>query len=258
MNPVIMFHIAVACVALLAGTTAMTARKGGRLHAGAGKLFVVAMLAMFTAGILFSFFKDNPGRLLVTSSVVGGYLVATAYQSARRKDGVAGLFEKIGLAVAIACGGVYVWLSYMAASAPTGRIDGVGHEVILPNLFVALIAAALDINFIVRSRIGGKQRIARHTWRISMGMFVVTSAFFLGGFGQKFFIPKALHGSMLLAIPPLAVLLFMAFWLVRLRFANPVGKHKRAFLAGFKRIANLAGAGLRLSNPSQGVQTYER
>ena len=237
MNPVIMFHIAVACVALFAGATAMAARKGGRLHARAGKTFVVAMLAMFTAGILFSFFKDNPGRLLVTSSVVGGYLVATAYQSARRKDGVAGRFEKVGLAVVLACAGIYVWLSYIAASAATGRIDGVGQEVILPNLFVALVAAALDINFIVRGRISGKQRIARHSWRISMGMFVVTSAFFLGGFGQKFFIPKALHGSPLLAIPPLAVLLFMVFSLVRLRFGNAIGKRLGTLLAGSTRVA---------------------
>lgn len=231
-----MFHIAAASVALLSGTVALATRKGGRLHRRAGTVFVAAMLAMFATGIGYAFYKPDANILLTTSAVVGGYLVVTAFQSVRRRDGVAGRVEKSGLAVVLGCAGVYVWLSYMAANSPTGMFNEVGQMIILPNLFLALLAAALDVNFIARGRINGKQRIARHAWRISVGMFVVTSAFFLGGFGQKFFIPEALHGNPLLAIPPAAVLLFMGYWLIRLRFARAIGQGKRKLVAALKRL----------------------
>lgn len=55
-------------------------------------------------------------------------------------------------------------------------------------------------------------------------MFMLVSATFLGKFGQQSFIPEPLHGSPLLAVPPAAVLLFMAYWLVRLRFRKAVGR----------------------------------
>ena len=46
MSPLLALHIASGCVALLAGTGAAAARKGGRLHARAGTLFFGSMLVL--------------------------------------------------------------------------------------------------------------------------------------------------------------------------------------------------------------------
>jgi len=239
LNAVILFHVVLGAVALLSGMVAILCRKGSRLHSRGGIVFAASMLAMLVGGLGIAALKVNPSTLLATSSVVAGYLIATAWRAIRCKSGVAGRFEYAAFAIVTACVGVYLWLGYMAAVSPTGRFDGVGQEVIVPNLLVAGLGAVFDLSFILRRRLTGVQRLARHVWRICMAMFVMVSAIFLGGFGQKLFIPQALHGSPLLAIPPAATLLFMTYWLVRLRFAKRTRSASGILGASIQQIARL-------------------
>ena len=86
MSALLWLHIAGGTVALAAGALAAFARKGGRLHGPAGGLFVAAMLVLGVTASILEPFRDPPG------SPVGGiivcYFVATAWTTARRRDGV--------------------------------------------------------------------------------------------------------------------------------------------------------------------------
>jgi hypothetical protein len=86
---------------------------------------------------------------------------------------------------------------------------------------VCLLAGLLDLNAILRSPLSGKQRIARHLWRMCVAFFIATGSFFLG---QQDALPQAVRGSPLLFVPAFAPILVMLFWLVRIRFAKAIGR----------------------------------
>jgi hypothetical protein len=79
------------------------------------------------------------------------------------------------------------------------------------------LAAALDLNFILRGGVSGVQRIARHAWRMCAALLIAAFSFFLG---QQKVMPELIQGSPLLFVPPLAVLTAMIFWLLRIRFSK--------------------------------------
>jgi hypothetical protein len=83
---------------------------------------------------------------------------------------------------------------------------------------VLLLAAAGDVRMLVRGGLFGGQRIVRHLWRMCFGMFIATGSFFLGQ-GSKVF-PSWIVESNVLLIPALLPLLFLIFWLFRVRFTN--------------------------------------
>ena len=86
---------------------------------------------------------------------------------------------------------------------------------------ICLLAGLLDLNFILRGKLSGAQRIARHLWRMCFAFFIATGSFFLG---QQDVLPKAVQGSPILFVLAFAPFAIMLFWLVRLRFAKMVGK----------------------------------
>jgi uncharacterized membrane protein (UPF0136 family) len=232
-NAILIAHIAAGSIAVLAGYLAVTARKGGRVHALAGTWFFGSMLLLgVTASVLEPFRTPQPG------SPIGGimvcYFVATSWMAARRRDGRPGLFEKI------ACGAVLA----MAAAMIWGGISG---TVALPGPSLALgcvclLAGLLDLNFILRGKLSGVQRIARHLWRMCFAFFVATGSFFLGQ--QKVF-PEVLQGSPLMWVLALAPFGFMLFWLVRIRLAKTLGRSAEAL----RQIVR-PGAGVPLKQES--------
>jgi hypothetical protein len=86
-----------------------------------------------------------------------------------------------------------------------------------PFAALAALAAALDLNFILRGEISGVQRIGRHLWRMSAAFLIAAFSFFLG---QQRSMPLFIQGSPLLYLPPLAVLASMTFWIFRARFSS--------------------------------------
>ena len=100
MNPILAEHIAGGVAALFAGTAAAAVHKGGTLHARAGTAFCVAMLVLGLSAAILLPFKTPP------ESPIGGlmvcYFVATAWMTARRRDGRGGRFETIaGLGIVV-------------------------------------------------------------------------------------------------------------------------------------------------------------
>lgn len=210
MNILMAIHIAAGMNALVAGTAAVAARKGGRLHGQAGTLFFGSMLVLgVTASVLEPLRTPEPG------SPVGGimvcYFAATSWVAARRRDGTTGRFEIAACAAALVMAGLMVWGGLNGAATPAGTGP------IFALAAILIIAGLLDLNAILRARLSPAQRIARHLWRMCFAFFIATGSFFLG---QQDVMPEAVRGSPILFILAFAPFGVMAFWLVRLRFAK--------------------------------------
>lgn len=225
-------HIASGILALLSGTAAVAARKGGRIHARAGTIFFGAMLVLGITASILEPFRDPPG------SPVGGiivcYFVATSWFAARRRDGRPGWFEKIACAAALGLGALTIYGCLEGATTPAGP----GPVFAIGGL--CLLAGLLDLNAILRAPLRPVQRIARHLWRMCFAFFVATGSFFLG---QQDVLPKAVQGSPVLFLLAFAPFAIMAFWLVRVRFPKAMARLKQAMASSPVRAAGLPQEG---------------
>jgi hypothetical protein len=203
-------HIAGGIAALIAGSLAVAARKGGSLHASAGTGFAAAMLVLGTTASILEPFRSPPG------SPVGGvmvcYFVATSWVAARRRDGRTGRFEIAACAAALGLAVLLVW-GALAGSARTP----VGPGPVFALAGLCLLAGLLDLNAILRARLTPRQRLSRHLWRMCFAFFIATGSFFLG---QQDVLPRAMRGSPILFVLAFAPFAVMLFWLVRLRLSG--------------------------------------
>lgn len=219
MNGFTLFHVVAGSAALIAGAGALSVRKGARLHAKAGTIFFAAMLAMAGTGAAIAALGMERGTAVI--GIFTCYLVATAWRSARRRDGVAGGFERAGLAVALACAAAMLGFGLIASASPTGRFDSLPAAAHYPFALLAALAAGLDLNFILRGRLARHQRIARHLWRMCAALAIAAFSFFLG---QQDEFPAAWRGLPIWFVPPFAVLAAMVVGLVRVRFTAAFGR----------------------------------
>jgi uncharacterized membrane protein len=74
----LIIHITSGSIGLLSGTAAMAAKKSGKIHRLAGKIFFFAMVGVFVSSIYMSIVKDNLFLLLVGFFSI--YLAATGYR----------------------------------------------------------------------------------------------------------------------------------------------------------------------------------
>jgi uncharacterized membrane protein len=222
MNSFTLFHVAAGSVGLLSGAVALSVRKGGSLHAKAGTAFFAAMLAMAGTGAAIAASISERGTAVI--GLFTCYLVTTSWLTARRRDGVAGGYERAGLGVALACAAAMLAFGLIASTSPTGRFDSLPAAAHYPFAMLAALAAGLDLNFILRGRLARHQRIARHLWRMCAALAIAAFSFFLG---QQDEFPAAWRGLAIWFVPPLAVLAAMVFWLVRVRFTAAFGRPSR-------------------------------
>lgn len=205
MNPVLPIHIAGGLVAIGMGTIAVSARKGGPLHARAGNGFAAAMLVLGVTAAILEPYRTPPGSPLVGIFVC--YFVATGWFAARRRNGTTGRFEIGAGAVALAFAAATAWGGLAGSTTPAGR----GPVFILAGL--CLLAGLGDFRAALRRKLSPTQRLSRHLWRMCFAAFIATGSFFLG---QQKVMPLAVQGSPILFVLALAPLAVMLFWLVRL------------------------------------------
>jgi hypothetical protein len=212
---VLYLHIGGGIVGIVAGTTAMMMRKGGQAHRLVGNVFFISMLIMATIGAVVSPFLPTPDWINVVAGTFTFYLVATAWMTARRKEGI-GRFEIGAFVVAVltALGGVTVGMLGMNVPGSVGTSPW-GAALVFG--VIAALAAAGDFKMIRRGGISGRQRIGRHLWRMCVALLIATGSLF-GGQPQVF--PDAVRGTGLLYLPVLTVLGAMIFWMLRVRFAK--------------------------------------
>ena len=215
MNALTLFHVAAGSLALVAGGAALSVRKGGRLHATIGTIFFAAMIAMAGTGALLAVLAPERGTAVI--GVFTCYLVATSWLTARRRDGRVGGAEGAGLVLAGACAATMLAFGLLASASPAGRFDSLPAAAHYPFAFLAALAAALDLNFLLRGRLARHQRIARHLWRMCAALAIAAFSVFLG---QQDEFPAEWRGLAIWFVPPLAVLATMVFWILRVRFGR--------------------------------------
>jgi hypothetical protein len=231
-SPILLLHIIAGTLGMLSGFVAVFLRKGSRRHGAAGNVFVSAMLCLSASGVYLAIMKSQPGNIL--GGTLTFYLVATAWTTARRRDGAPGIFDWGALLVASAVAVFNLTWGFEAAISPTGLKHDYPPG---PYFFlgsVALIAATGDIRMLVHSGISGSQRIARHLWRMCFALFIAASSIFLAR--QQIF-PALLRKTGALFLLSFLPLILMIFWLVRVRSINgdkrrePVGGVPESSLA---------------------------
>jgi hypothetical protein len=180
------------------------------------------MLILSASGVYLALMKSQPGNVL--GGTLTFYLVATAWMTARRRDGEPGLFDWGALLVVMAVGACQLTFGLEAALSPTGLKFGYPPW---PYFFigsVAVLAIVGDIRMLVRRGISGTPRIARHLWRMCFALFIAASSIFLA---RQHIFPALLRKTGTLVFLSFLPLLLMAFWLVRVRFVNVYKNKKR-------------------------------
>jgi uncharacterized membrane protein len=207
-------HIGAGTLGIAAGAAALLTRKGDRLHQVAGTVFFVSMLTMSAIGGVVSPFLPQRGN--IGPAILTFYLTATGWMAARRGDGRVGRFEVAALVLALAGVAVGVMFGLQAPSGPDGELDGSPAAVYFVFAAVTALACALDLGVVLRGRIAGAARLARHLWRMGVALLIATASLFLG---QPKVFPAPLRGSWVMAAPEIAILGLLLFWLVRIRLA---------------------------------------
>ncbi len=216
--PLLVFHISAGVLAMFAGAAAISFRKGSRWHGKAGNVFVAAMLCMATAASLLAYMKHQSGNLF--GGMLTIYMVATAWATARRRDGETGILDWLGCLFALTIGvlGVFHGLQKITGREPVDPGTFAFMQLFMSS--VILLAGIGDLHMLLRG-LSGKRRIARHLWRMCFGWFIATGSFFLG---QQQVFPVWLRGSPALLVPALLPLGLLVFWLIRVRFTNAYKK----------------------------------
>ena len=218
--PLIIVHITGGVIAILSGYTAVLASKGESLHRAAGKVFVLAMVIMggMAAYLAISLLGVLKGQALNSAAgVMVPYFVGTAWVTVRRKEGTVGRFEKFALAVALAVSAVFAFWGVQAVMSPGGKFDGTTSYFYFIFGGICAACAAADFRVIIKGGLTGAARIARHLWRMCFALLIAAGSFFVG---QQKVMPVWMHGAWYLYVLALAPLVFMGFWLIRIRIGS--------------------------------------
>ncbi len=216
-------HIGGGTLGLVAGTVAAFARKGGRLHRMAGTVFFVSMLVMaiFAACLAVVI----PGQIVnLFIAIFTTYLVATAWLTVQRKEGAIGLPEKIALVVAVLLCAPFATLAFQLAVGlpPFFRsavpLKGPVLIALYVFTFVIAIAAFADAKVVFAGGISGAPRIARHLWRMCLGLTMAAGSAFTNGLPRL--LPGPMHVTPIFFLPQFMPVALLIFWMIRVRFTG--------------------------------------
>jgi hypothetical protein len=214
-SPLLLLHIIGGALGILSGFVAVSLRKGSRWHGMAGNVFFISMLTMSSCGTYMALMKSQ------ASNVFGGlltfYMVATAWVTARRRDGGTGIYGWVGLLAALALGAVMVTFGVEAATSQAGTKAGMPAAMYFVFGSLALLAAAGDARMLLRGGVFGVQRIARHLWRMCFALFAASGSLFLA---RPHLFPAVLSRTHVLSVLGFLPAILMIYWLIRVRFKN--------------------------------------
>lgn len=211
-TPVLIAHISGGALAVLAGAIALSVRKGSPIHRAAGSVFFIAMLTGASSAAWLGYHAQPQDIGDVVAGAITIYLVSTAWVAAKRRDNEIGLFEKAAFAIAAAGGVAAFATTSMAVADGTAILGGVPGYIFAS---VTTLAASLDLSVILRGGLAGRQRIARHLWRMLLGFFIAAGSFFPG---QLHLFPefvRDIRPVIILFIPAFTIIAIMFFWLFR-------------------------------------------
>ena len=213
MRPLISVHVLAGAVALVAGFAALWTVKGATAHKRLGMVFVCAMLMMCAFGFVLAFRNSVWVVINVPAAVVTAYLVTTSLTTVRPPArGERGL-HVAAMLVALAVGPTMLALG-VEAVANGGRRNGVPAFPFFLFGVVASLGAWGDVRVLRSGAPRGAARLTCHLWRMCFALFIAAMSFFLG---QMKVMPPAMRIPAMLAIPPLAALATMLYWMWKLR-----------------------------------------
>jgi uncharacterized membrane protein len=200
----LILHIASGVIALIVGTMVLALKKGDSLHKRIGQLFIAAILAAAISSIyLYHLVGETP-----LMGVFCIYLVLTSWLTVRSKPGTINpLTQLLAAGIAIMSLGLF-YLGYTIEGAKVG--SEIPAQVFYVFGLLALLCAALDVKMILHGGISGKHRIARHLWRMILGMVIALMALL----GQDIY-PDWFIDMGVVFLPLLAIVLVLIIWLVR-------------------------------------------
>lgn len=212
MRMTLVVHIIAGCLGLLFGYIALVAAKGGRLHRKIGMLFVYVMVTMSITGMTIAIVRGVAPAINVPMALLTGYLVLTALTTMRRPFAGSDWVALGGMLVAVGIGVANLAFGFLAL-ANTGKSRGMAVPLLIFGT-VALLASIGDFRIMRSGPLQGARRLARHLWRMCFALAIASLAFFIG---QAQVFPKPIRIMPLLALPMLAVLVTMFYWLWRVR-----------------------------------------
>ena len=221
-NGILAVHIGMGTLGVLTGAAALAFRKGSEPHRVAGTVFVLSMLFMAATAAILAVMKPQPG--LVVGGLMTIYFIATAWMAGRRKDGETGAFEIGAFLAALALAVALATSAYALATGATKAPNPIFPYVLYGISSAMALAAAADLSVVWRAGVGGAQRIARHLWRMCLGLFIAVGSFAAQG---ATVLPPGVGLRVLLA-SMILILGVMFYWLVRVRFTNWYGQTDQA------------------------------
>ena len=215
MRTLVVVHIVAGTLSLLSGYVALYAAKGAAVHRRSGTTFVAAMLVMCVAGAFLAALRDNRWSIInLTAGVTTAYLVVTSLVTVRRPPGWTRRLDA-GLATLALLVGVTMLTLGAQAVRQGGSLGGVPAFPFFLFGMLGTLGGFGDVRMLRSAALQGAPRLTRHLWRMSFALLVAAMSFF---FGQAQVIPKPIRIMPLLAMPVLAVLVTMLYWLWRVRW----------------------------------------
>lgn len=208
MSPEVAVHAIAGGVGLVSGAVALSARKGEALHRKAGAVFFITMIIAALSAVTLAVFVGD--MTLVVAGALTAYFIATSWMTVKRAERRTGWFEIGACLVAIAGSAAAAYYAYDSVQKGTALLGGIPFYGFSG---VAALCALLDVTVILRGGLAGRQRIARHLWRMCLGFFVAVGSFFPG---QDQFFPDWVMNTepvILLFMPAFSVIGVMLFWL---------------------------------------------
>ena len=212
LSPVLAIHICGGTLGLLSGAAAMSFRKGSRLHATAGQIFVFSMCGLGASAMHLAVRKGQIANFF--GGILTIYLVTTAWLTARPSKGEsshwywAAILVPLGVGVSSLSNGVQRLID------PAAFHDGVPAAMNFFMATVVLLAALGDVRMLLRG-LSPTQRLARHLWRMCFALFIASGSIFIA---RPHLFPRFLRDTGALVLLGVLPLLLLIFWSLRVRF----------------------------------------
>jgi hypothetical protein len=167
---------------------------------------------MAVGGMLIAAVEGVAPAINIPTALLTFYLVVTSLTTVRPLGAAARwmdpTFMLMAFAVSLGC-----FVLGATAIGNGGAAAGMAYPLFLFG-GVGMAAGIGDRRMIRAGGVRGASRVKRHLWRMCFALFLAAMAFFLG---QADVFPRPLRSRPLLALPVLAVLATMFYWLWRLR-----------------------------------------
>lgn len=214
MKLVYVVHILAGSLGLLTGYVALYSAKGAMLHRRSGMLFVYAMLTMCVFGTSIAAIRNVAPDINIPAGLLTAYLVITSLTTVRPLGEGWRWLPVVLTLVALGTGLTDATFAIQAI-ANGGKRNGIPAFPFIMFGAVGLLGSVGDLRMMRSGALKGASRIARHLWRMSFALFIASLSFFIG---QAKVIPEPIRIRPLLALPVLAVLVTMFYWIWRVRF----------------------------------------